>query len=246
MLSSALLNRISEVEVIPANETALFRVIRDSPGVFADWDRAVSLYLERSTSIDEDTATDAEKTWIYRSLVIWPSKHSNFVRDVIEILDDFDVSVSLPTGFSLLKVAIDNYIAAFYPDGSSVYWLFETEWPFAVRNTGGAAPDADAHPDNYDYGEDFSYNINVSFNAATPTALIKALNDLVWDVQQVNSSRYTATTALPLAVGTIVAKVYLIIKFLRETISDTYASGEYLNSTDYTALESAANGVLTL
>ena len=240
MLSALTLNAISKLGIVPANETALFRLIRDAPAVFADFERAISLYLERSTSLDEDTATDAEKTHIYSSLVGFPAKHSAFIRDVLEILDDFTVVHSLPTAFANLLTAVQAYIASYYPNAGN-YYLFHTD--SVHLSIVSDLQDADSHVDEYDYQD--AINGTALAQGVTGQAIKKCLNDLIWDVKTNVTARLESTTALPFAIGHIVAKVYLIIKFLRDEIGLTYAEGLYVTDSQLTDLAAAAAGVLT-
>jgi hypothetical protein len=237
------LDEIEKIVIPEPSSLALLRVVLNATAAFSDWTARCRTYLERSISFSEDDSppTNADR-WIVAPLHEWPSDHSRFISDVIQVCKGETLVASLPVALSSIVSAADDYVTALYPNGSSRYFMFGTHndsnnVAWIVNDT----EDSDTDPTNYSYDDeinDAGVGINVAEDATT---LLKKINNLIFDISEGNTDRTSATdTAVPSVAGPIIVKTHAILDFLRSEIAVS-STNAYVDDDDWS--NGSSNGL---
>jgi hypothetical protein len=235
---SSELNLIKRLAVPDAAEQAFVRAITVAPQAFQDFTQAELDYLDRSQYLDEDAADTQTKAWIYRPFIDWHPNHINFTADVLTALTGCksQETITLPDAYSDLYDQIEALVAARYPDGSSVYWMLDANNHYVVRS-GYEAGAAEVDPAEYE-SQGIVYESPA--NADTITIfknLTRDVNDLIFyhATEDTKVSLTQTVTTVPYILSNIVARLYLIIKFIR-SIDDAYGDGDVVDSDQWSDL----------
>jgi hypothetical protein len=243
---------ISKMRLPSAVDLAIIRAIQVAPAALRDFESRCEIYLTRAIQMEEQNATDGTPVnspgHIYLPLLMWYPANSNFIADVLAVVQaDVTATIVLPSAYAEFQTRVNDFIAAYYPDGSSNYWMVATQQDNSVGTERvRMATDADdSDTDPATYADDANIAGNLYYSSSVILNLVRSVNNIIFhtyqaddDVDLTKGGEFTSLVATP------ICALYVIMDFLRTEFPAGLLGGTFLSTSEMDALETAANAFL--
>jgi hypothetical protein len=237
---SSTLLAISKMALPPPEITAVSRMLSRAPVAIGNWEAAVSIvhsligqYMTYNPNLQPITDADAEEIgWIYAPVVMWPAKERQFIIDcltVCTLIDDYE----LPEGYDNLKKAIIFYNGESGVSTRLLSMEHANDGTIPKISVGasvltGASEDNEEHNSyqTYDSWTDVIYRFNL------------VMRGVIFNYSYL-ASQLGELFSYPLV------PLYCILQFLRETLPSSVRPGTFVDSDQWTLLETIATPLMS-
>jgi hypothetical protein len=230
------LKRIGDIKIPVSSDSALIRMVLQTPGAIDAWKREARSILDRYVGLIGDESVSLED-WVHQQAFHWPTDYSSYISDVMEVISNpGQVSITLPESLINLKEAIDEWVSG--GPGAGSMWPYagsEDQYLIIGRTAYGSnqvplinsenseitleelSEESSYEVDNYGYPHygivysDDRFKAWFHLRNALNYAIVAKANAI--DVFAIDTED---ADALPTVAGPGVASTYLIVSYLRE------------------------------